>query len=219
MAFSTLDQIRAKLNAQLGVADGSTAPFGSSSDRNVALQDAFARLWPTMARLHRETVPVLANTVDYTLSTVRDLLTIEELDAESIVRREIRNFRTWVDESADPPVRRLLLPVGYTAATVTWRAVGYAPYKVPVNGADTADIEPRLEWIVVAGAISFLYQRRFHEFTYFEQRQHQNVDNVISPAELFSMYQDAERRFLEGISGNRRSLALPKVNRLRRPNR
>jgi len=224
MAFKTLAEIRTELvNVDLGLLEDTDDRFGDVTARNVAITDAFRRLWPTMARLVREDVAIEDRAVDYTLATIRDLLTLEILDSEGIVVKEERNWRTWVDEQGDPPTVRLLKNRGWSAqAGISVRAVGYTPYQAPYEYDSEGlvevpcDLEERLLWIVVYGARAFLYRRRFNQWVDFEQHQVQNRDNATSPSELFSMYQDSERQFQQGIADHGRTLVLPKTARLRR---
>lgn len=221
MAFSTLDDLRADLNADLGLGDDTaTAPWGSQTVRNTALQDALRRMWPRMARLIREDVTIVAEATEYDLTDIRDLETIEVYNSDGRVYKEIRNFRAWDDHEADPVVTHFLLTTYWQAGTTdTIKAVGYAPYTVPATGGASLDLPPELEYIAIHGARAYLYRRRFNQWVDFEQQQVQNRDNASSPSELFAMYQDAERLFNDAVEQNGRRMALPKTARLRRGRR
>lgn len=217
MAYSTLDSIRTvSLNPDLGLDSDSDNRYGDTTVRNNALRDAFARLWPNMARLIRETVTIADDTVDYTLTAIRDLLTLEVLDDQGVVFDENRNWRVWTDASADPVVLRLLLAAPYSGFTGSVRAIGYAPYIVPATGAATCDLEPRMEWIVVAGARANLYRRQLSQWMTFERRLNDNPTTSVGPAELMTMYREAESQFAAAIRDHGRPLTLPKTTRVRR---
>jgi hypothetical protein len=219
VAYSTLEDIRTDLlNPDLGITDDTAAkPWGDETVRNEAIRDAIRRMWPRMARLLRESVTIQASVVDYALTSIRDLETIEVSDSNGHVRREVRNFRTWVDRSDDPPVGRFLLPVGWKAGTTeTIQAIGYAPYAVPSADDDEVDIDPSLLWIVVYGARAYLYRRRFNQWVDYEMFANVNRDNATTPSELFAMYQDSERLYQVGLEENGRDLALARSARLRR---
>lgn len=207
------------LNPDLGLTDDTaTEPWGDETVRDRAIITAVERLWPTMARLVREDLAIVTDADEYELDEIFDLETIEVRDDTGRVYKEIRNFRSWVNDSADPAVSVVSLPVYWPAGTVdTLKAVGYAPFTVTgAAGAEATDVPARHAHILVDGARAYLYRRRFNQWIDFEQHQVQNRDNATSPSELFAMYQDAERIFQRAISENGRRMALPKVSRLRR---
>ena len=203
------------LNPDLGLDDdAATEPWGDVTVRNTALEDSVRRLWPRMARLVREDMPIVTNADEYVLPTIWDLEVIEVRSPNGRVHKELNNFRSWVDHTTDPPVSRVLLAVHWPGGTTdTAKAVGYAPFGV---AAGITDLPASQAWIIVYGARAYLYRRRFNQWIDFEQHHAQNRDNSTSPSELFAMYQDAERLFDRAIADHGRRLGLPKVTRLRR---
>lgn len=206
MAFSDLDTLRASLNTELGITDGSTQPFGSSTDRNRYLQNAFRKMWPRMARLVRQSVTPTDTTMDYTLTAIRDVVRIDVLDSDGLVKDEIRSWELIVDESADPIVRRLLIPE--MATSVTLRVTGYQPYKVPASGADTCDLPSELEHIPLAGARAEAYRARMTQYIDYEQRASENPTTATSGAEIMQLYLAAKQEFDELLVAHQRNITV-----------
>lgn len=218
MAFSTLATIRtSRLNPLLGITnDALTEPWGSTTDRNAALQDAFQRLWPEMARLREESFNSGGgNVTTYVLNTIRNVeaIQIRQLATGQIVG-EVKNFRDWTDEAADPPIYTVQFAGSYLATT-GFTAIGYSPYVVPAGDGSFCDLPPDKEWIVVAGARAYIYLRALNQFMNTGAFQTSNRANAITPAELLTMQTAAEAQFQNGMHNNARSLRLPKSARLR----
>jgi hypothetical protein len=210
VAFSTMAQLRALLNTELGgISDGLSEPFGSASARNEYLRTAFRRLWPRMAKLVRETVTPTDLTMDYTLTSVRDVLRLLTLDAQGLEIGRITSWELIVDESADPVVRRLHIPQISTSATI--RVEGYARYVVPANSdAATCDLPSDLEHVVITGAMAQAYLARFNRFIDFEQRGAENPTTVVDIEGIRQMFMLWDQRFMEFIRDNGRDQAAPK---------
>lgn len=216
MAATTLAVFRQqRLNVDLGLdltsgtsGDGDNS-LGTTTVRTQAIKVAFARLWPHMARLVIQSVATVASQLDYTLTAIRDVETIEQLDASTgyVTRDDIRNFRNLYDETtAGTEVRRLRLPAApLTATTSTLRVIGYQPYKSEFTGdSDTLDIPVELEWIPTIGARMEVYRRQLNKRANYEQFANLSRDTDVTVAELRSMYLDARAEFLEAISDHRR---------------
>lgn len=186
MAYSTLAQLRAFLNTELGRTDGSTTPWGSDSDCNRFVQVGIRRLWPRVARLVRETVTPTDDTMDYTLTGIRDIVRVDVLDSDGLMKDEVRSWELIVDESADPVVRRLLVPE--MATTVTLRVTGYQPYSVPSAADSQCDLPPELEHVAIAGAKVEAFKPRVASFLDYEQRGAQNPTTATGGPELLQMY-------------------------------
>jgi len=215
MAFRTLADLRARLNTDLGIVDGDTKPFGDEEVRNAAIRHGFERLWPTMKRLVQETVVLTTKTYDYDLTTVQEVVLIEQLDSSGYTVKDIKNYRSWVVDD-DPVACRLRLP---NAQDTTQSLVvsGYAPYISDLTAnADSIDLQERLEWIPLTGARAWLYRRRFHEWLDFEQYNAENPSSVIDPATLYQAYQDSERLFETAKVDHAAAVSMPKRARLER---
>lgn len=213
MAFSTLDGLRTgKLNDALGLSSDSDNRFGTTAVRNLALQDATRRLWPEMGRLTTETITVVANQLDYTMTTLREVVGLEATDSSGYTWYSDlgKDFSSWYDEEDATPVVRLRLPQNLNDSTVILKARGYVPYTVPSTGGSSFDIQPDDDWIVVEGAISFLYRKMANTFMVSAQRANENRTNAMTSQEMLAMYRDAEGRFQAAKLSHRRRLVLPK---------
>lgn len=209
MAFKTLDQLRtAGLNDELGLTADTDVSFGSVGQRNFYLQRAIAGLWPTMARLTRESITSVTNQQDYVLTTLVDVERIEVMDTTNPgnLQDRIKDFQVYLDEAADPPTSRLLITRGMTGG-LTLRAIGYVPYIIPATGTDPCNIPPRLEWIVTAGARIYAYRAKLNFFANFERFQNENRQNALSAADVLELHKQAIREYNQGLHDNARGLA------------
>lgn len=218
MAFNTLGGLRQnRLNVELGLSTdvdtGNDSRFGTRAERNLAIADAIRNLWPMCARMTRETVPIVEGQVDYTLATVWDVMAIETTDSLQDVAGAtgvIAKYRSWRDETADPPVVRLML-LAPLRDTLSMRVIGYAPYTVPSVDGDTLDIPPLMEPVITAGARAILYLRRINQFVDFERFQNTDRATMLSPEQMLTMWQAAQRQYDEGMRRWPRGATEPKI--------
>jgi len=207
VAFKTLDALRQSpgLNDELALASDGDATWGSTTLRNTFIQRAIAKLWPDVGRLTRETFVSTADTQDYTLTSIVDVERLEVLDPTTgVVNSRIRSWQHYLDEAADPPTNRLLIPQLATGITV--RVIGYVPYLIPATGAATCDIPPRLEWLVYAGARVEAYRYKLNKFANFEQMANENRANALTPADVVELLRQARGDFDKGLRDNARKL-------------
>lgn len=219
MAFSDLDAVRiGALNVELGLSGDSDDTFGTTAQRNYALQEAIRRLWPEMARLTRETITVVTDQKDYTLTTLREVAFLELLDAtesatEGFLTR-LDNYRVWYDEEDATPVVRLQLPAAMDPAVHGLRAVGYVPYTVPASSPPSSsgslDLQPEDEWIIVQGARAFLYRRKLNQFADYERHENENRKTFLTPEQIITLAREAEGMFLAGKASRRRRVVTGK---------
>jgi hypothetical protein len=209
MAFSTLDAIRTGgLNVELGLTADADDRFGTTAQRNYALQEAIKRLWPRMARLTRESVTIVTDQLDYTLTSIRDVAKLERLDQDGLPVSDLSgNYRAWYDEEDATPVMRLLLAQALPS-TNTLRVIGYAPYFVPASGGAYVDLQPEDEWIIVAGARALLFRRLFNSFVVYERHENENRKTFLTPDQLIGIANDAERMFQQGIASRPRRMVV-----------
>lgn len=216
MAFKTLDQLRtAVLNDELGITTDGDSTWGTTAQRNVWIQKAIAKLWPTMGRLTRESVTTVTNQMDYTLTTIVDAERLEVIDPASatIIGDRIRSWQLYADEAADPPTQRLLIPAGMSAG-LTIRVIGYVPYLIPAAGGSSCDLPPRLEWIVGAGARVEAFRYKLGQFANFERFQNENRQNALTPADVVELLRQARADFDKGKDENARTMTGAKRARL-----
>lgn len=209
MAFKTLAQLRTTaLNLELGITDdASVKAFGTTAERNFFLQRAFARLWPKVAKLSRETVTSVVNVQDYALTTLTDVERIEVMsqDVATQVGDRVKDFQVYDDESSDPPTHRLLIPRGMTGG-LTLRLIGYSPYLIPAADGSACDLPARLEHVLIAGARAYAYRWKLGQFADFERFQNENRGNALTSADMVELQQRAEREFAQALADNARNL-------------
>lgn len=212
MSFSTLDSVRtASLNVELGLDSDSDNRFGTTAQRNYAIQEALRRLWPRMGRLTRENVTVVDDQYDYTLTTVRDVVRVEQYDEDGLFISDLRgNWRSWWDEEDATPVVRLHL-VDELDTDTSLKVVGYAPYTVPASGGASLDLQPEDEWVIIAGARALLYRRLLNQFVVFERHANENRSTSLTPDQILGMVAAAERDFERGIQQHPRRIAKVKL--------
>lgn len=209
MAFSTLDAIRTGgLNIELGLTSDSDNSFGTTTQRNFYLQRAFAKLWPEMARLTRESVATVSNQTAYTLTSIREIERIDVQNSTGNVQSRIRSWESWLDEAAEPPTIRLEIPK--MEAGLTLYVIGYKPYLVPAAGGSSCDLPPELEHVVCAGARVEAYRAKVNQFANFERFQNENRANALSPADILELLRQAQREYNEGRAKNARNLTAAK---------
>jgi hypothetical protein len=212
MAFSTLDAIRTgALNTELGLTGDSDDRFGTTAQRNFALQDAIRQLWPRMARLTRESVTVVEDQLDYALTTVRDVVLLEQYDEDGMFLSNLaNNYRSWWDEEDATPVVRLHL-VAPLDTTTSLKVLGYAPYSVPSSSppssSGSVDLQPEDEWIIVAGARALLYRRLLNAFVVFERHENENRRTSLSADQIIALAEQAERKFQNALALRPRRIA------------
>lgn len=215
MAFSTLDAIRTgKLNIELGLTGDSDDRFGTDDERNYALQEAIRQLWPRMARLTRESVTVVEDQLDYALTTIRDVVRVEQYDADGLFLSDLSgNYRSWWDEEDATPVVRLNLVAALDTET-SLKVLGYAPYTVPTStppaSSGSVDLQPEDEWIIVTGARATLYRKLLNQFVVFERHDNVNRRTSLSADQIIALAEQAERKFQQAIALRPRRIARSK---------
>ena len=159
-----------------------------------------------MGRLTRESLVTVTNQQDYTLTTLYDIERIEVMDTTTptLVADRVRSYQHYIDEAADPPTIRLLLPA--MAAGITLRAIGYVPYLVPASGGASCDLPSRLEHVLIAGARVEAYRAKVNAFANFERFQNENRSNALSAADIIELLRQSQREFDRGLAENARNL-------------
>ena len=214
MAFETLAQLRARLNTDLGVADGATLPWGDATVRNAAIREGFERLWPQMKRLRTESQTYVAGQQLYTLTSVIDVQLVEVKSSDGIVYKDLKNWRNWVVDD-DTPVTTFRLSSGIAETGATLEFTGYAPYESDLTSdTDACDLDGRYTWIPLQGARSYLYRRKYHEYLDYQQFANINRENDTTPQTLFAAYQDAENRFEHAVATHAAQVSMPRRARM-----
>ncbi len=212
MAYTALSSLRAALNTDLGLAsDAATVPWGTTSNRNDYLIEGFRRLWPRMARLITETVTPVDGQDEYALDDIRDVVKIEVLDSDGVRTGEITTWQVFVDETDDPVVINLRLPLAFLDTSTTLRVIGYTPYAVPANSdSATSDIPTRLEHVPLTGARMAAYRARLNSYVDYEQAATSNPATRTTPSELLQLHLAAKAEYEQLIFENQRDLSAPR---------
>lgn len=208
--MSTLDAVRTgALNIELGLTGDSDDRFGTTAERNYALQEAIRQLWPRMANLTREVVVIEEGVLEYDLGTVRDVVRLEQYDADGVFLSDLGdNYGAWYDESE--PATRFSLVAPLDPET-TLKVLGYAPYTVPTSSppasSGSLDLRAEDEWIIVTGARAMLYRRLLNQFVVFERHENENRRTALSADQIIAMAEQAERKFQQAIALRPRRMA------------
>jgi hypothetical protein len=215
MAFSTKQELRERLNEQLGIDDADERPWGTVEQRDSAVRWGLEQLEPAMMRLVEESVTLTSDTREYTLtSRITKVAYVEQTDSAGRVR-DLTNYRSVVIDS-DTPATRLTFGVPLDVST-TLKVVGYAPYVSDLStDATDCDIPQDIEWIPLLGALAELYRRRFHEWLDFERYNASNPATTIDPEVLYRAYTDALGRFEQAKLDHYRKVSMPRRQRLAR---
>jgi hypothetical protein len=208
VAFADLQTIRTDwLNDELGITDSGTE-YGSTTQRDNMLRRAFAKLWPVMGRLTRQTVTTVADTVDYTLTSIEDVVRIELLGTSGLYGGPLPKWNVYVDEASDVPVIRLRLgQVLSTGSYPSFRVVGFARYKIPADAEDLCDLPDRLLHVVSAGGRVEAYRWKLGQFANFQDFGNENRANSIGPAELSALLASATADFERYKAENQRDIS------------
>lgn len=206
-----------QLNVDLGLDSDSDDRFGTTAVRNLAIQDAIRRMWPRMGKADSETVTPVADTYTYEIQTLWDVTkVVQEDDASAFVRTVSDWSLDRDDDSNARPGHRIAFPYPPSTDAIL-KVWGYVPYTVPSADGDTLDVPTAAEWVVVAGARSFLYRRQLNQFATFERRRNENQRTTLSPEQLLTMQRDAESLYREGIAAFSRQAQAPRrIMRIRR---
>ena len=205
----TLDSARTGLlNDVLGLDNDSDNRFGSTTVRNLALQDGCRRLWPEMGLLLSETVTIVTGQLDYVLASVNDVTRVE-LTSSSVstwYSDAGKDWSFWLDEDNGPTIR---FPQAFdpTLSLTVW---GYTRYTVPASGSDSFNLPDNQMYVVVDGAVSFLYRIEMNQFAAFQRHENENRRTALSSQEMMALYRDAEGRYQAGKIANRRRMVTPR---------
>lgn len=197
MAYTTLGNLRAALNTELGRTDGTTAPWGTDANCNQMIADAIKRLWPRMGRLVYQDITPVALQEEYTITAMRDIVRIEVIGTSSNLLFRLKNWTSWVDETSSTLARKIKIPAIAVDTTTTLHVVGYQPYAEinTASDANTSDFQSELDHIVVTGARANAYKRRLNVFMDFEQHALENPSTRTGLQEFQTAYLAAKAEF------------------------
>lgn len=202
---STLAQLRARLNTQLGTSDGATKPWGTVTERNTAIRWAFEQLEPVMMRLVEESVTLAEDQREYTLTGITKVILVEQTFSDGSVQ-DVKNYRSW---NVDGTTRLTFAKSPNTSTTIS--VIGYQPYESDLqDDTDVCDLPVEYEWIPLLGATAELYRRRFHEWIDFERYNASNPSTAVDPDVIYRAYTDTMARFEQAKLDHMRKVAMPR---------
>lgn len=203
---NTLDTIRTgALNIELGLTADSDDRFGTTAQRNYAITEAFRRIWPRMARLTDETITVVLDETEYTLSTLRQVEYLELRNEDDAFVTRLNDWRVWTEDTTT----RLLLPFAVDTR-LSLVAVGWAQYTIPDSGSETSTLPADLEWIIVQGARALCFRRLLNRFATYERHENENRKTFLTVEQIIAMEREAEGMFQAAINDHRRSISVPR---------
>lgn len=206
----SLADVRGILNDELGLSSDADNRFGTTTQRDQAITQAIQKLWPRVARLVDEEVAGDPATLEYELSDIWDVMTIEVSDSSGSVAgptQVLTKFRSYRIET-DTAASRLTLATPLRS-TQSLRVIGWAPYDAAA--VDEYDFPLLMTPVVTAGARAILYLRRLNQFVDFERHQNANRSTTLSPEQVLTMWQSAQREYEDGMRMWQRGASEPKT--------
>lgn len=207
---TTLANLRAKLNGEIGVTtDGETTPW-SQAVRNNAISDAFADLWRQgVWKPAKQDLTSSESTWTYALTSIRKLNRVEVIDSAGNI-----GPATGVVEDDGTGGYQLSLrtPV---ATGYTIRVYGWAPYKSQFSGdSDTDDLAAEYNRVPLLKAKAILYRQQLGQFARYGERQAVPPEMNLSVDQLVGIIAAAEREYIDAC--RELSAQRPRVGRARR---
>ena len=191
--MTTLANLRAKLNGEIGVVtDAETEPW-STTVRDNAIIDGYAALW--RAGVWKDAIETFATTNArlYALSTIQRLDRLELLDSDA---RQIGMPRGNIEtDGAGGYQVRLVAPVSEGESLVVR---GWLPFKSQFSGdGDTDDLPAEHNRVPLLKAKAILWRIALGKFARYGVRQSIAPEMNMSIDQLIGMIAAAEREFAE----------------------
>lgn len=208
--MTTLADLRAALNGEVGVAvDADTTPW-TVAVRNQAITDGYRALWRVgVWKPLRQDLATVTEQHAYALTAIRKLERLELLDSESRVVERPHG----IIQPDGAGGYELYLP-NTIASGATIRAYGYGPYKSEFSGdSDEDDIEDEYSRIPLLKAKAILYRIALGYFARTGEAQALPPTMAVSVENLLAIIAAAEREFDEEVrvlSGLRRRAGQPR---------
>lgn len=207
--MATLAQLRARLNAELGISDdASTTPWPQTT-RNQAIADGYAELWRVGVRKWaKEEIATAATTMIYAVSTIRQLARLELLDGSGlVVEQPVGTVRPNGSGGYELALRS---PV---AGGFTLRLWGWTAYKSTfANDNDTDDLEPEFVRVPLIKARAICYRIELGRFVRYGEQHAVPPPLNATVDQLLAIVAATEREFLaeaDAIRDLRRREATP----------
>jgi hypothetical protein len=193
--MATLAQLRARLNAELGISDdASTTPWPQAT-RNQAIADGYAELWRVGVRKWvREDLPTTTSQT-YALSTVRVSERLELLDASGYVVEQPVGTVRQNGLGGYELYLRSPLTTGFTL-----RVWGWTAYKSTFSGdADTDDLPAEYVRVPLIKARSICYRTQLGTFVRYGELHAVPPPLNATVDQLLAIIAATEREFLAEV--------------------
>jgi hypothetical protein len=200
---TTLANLRAKLNGEIGVTtDGETAPW-STTVRNNAISDGYAELWRVgVWKDAKQDLVSVADQAIYALTSIRRQRRIELLDSSSRLL-ELPPGIVMEDGSGGYHLAlRAAPPGGYTIRLYGWTAYT----STFASDAAVDDLAAEYNRIPLLKAKAILWRAQLAKAARYAQRQAGPPEMSLTIDQLIGMIAAAEREFrdeAEALSGLR----------------
>lgn len=196
--MTTLANLRAKLNDEIGVlTDAETSPW-TQAQRNAAIGEGYADLWRAgVWKDAKQDLSTVSDQYVYTLTSIRKLYRLELLDSSSRVLELPRGVIEPAFAGDGTFRLRLSSPIttGYTL-----RVLGWAPYKSSFSGdSDTDDLPSEHNRIPILKAKAILYRQQVSKFMRFGEAQSLTPPMNVSLDGMLSGIAQAEREYAECV--------------------
>lgn len=194
--MTTLANLRASLNAEIGVAaDADTVPW-TTTVRNDAISKGYAELWRAgVWKDAKQDIATTDGTWAYALTTIRRLNRLELLDSDGNILERPRGIVELDGAGTGTYQVRLVAPL---AASLTLRVWGWTAYKSTFSSdADTDDILAEYSRIPLLKAKAILYRQQLGQFARYGERQALPPNMNVSVDQLLAVIAAAEREFEE----------------------
>jgi hypothetical protein len=191
---TTLANLRAKLNGEIGVAtDGETSPW-SATVRNNAISDGYAALWRNgVWKAVKQDYPTVDGQTVYATCTARRLNRLELLDSSSNVVSRPEGFL----EADGSGTTQLILRSG-CASGYTLRVYGWTAYLSTFAGDSTPDdLDAEFNRVPLLKAKAILYRQQLALFVRYGERQAVAPEMNATVDQLLGLVAAAEREFTD----------------------
>ena len=189
---TTLVNLRAKLNGEIGVdLDADTLPW-SATVRNNAISDGYAELWRVgVWKPATQTIATVDKTWIYALTSMRAAFRVEVLDTNGYI---IDQYPFTVeDDGAGAYQLVLAIP---TASGLSLRVRGWTAFKSQFSGdSDPDDLDAEYNRIPLLKAKVILYRQQLSRFMRYGERQQVPPEMTVTIDQLIASINAAEREF------------------------
>jgi hypothetical protein len=211
---TTLANIRAQLNSDLGMTTDADAKPYTQAQRNAAISLGYGALWwAGVWKNATDSIATVDNAQSYLTTTVKKLYDVALVDSTGYI---VGYPKAKIDDTAAGATLFLVLPVssGYTLSVHGW-----APYiSTFANDSASDDLDPSLLRIPLLKARSILYSGMINQFMAFSGHQSSPAALNVTLEQLLTAKATAEREWeneTRNIAVSRDRISQPAFSRPR----